>query len=97
VHPHWFAFPPPAQVSGAVQLFGHWSTLPQPSSIWPHWAPWPAHVIGTHVPLPHLSVPPAPQVWPVPHLPQSMVPPQPSGMVPHCAPIVAQVIASHLH
>jgi hypothetical protein len=44
-------------------------------------------VVGVQLPIPQtLGVPPPPQLWPVPQLPQLTLPPQPSGTVPQFWP-----------
>jgi hypothetical protein len=74
---------------------GHCTIIPHPSSMLPHWAPCDAHVVGTHVPEPHLSGPPPPQV-PASQVPHERTLPQPSGTFPHWAPKPVQVVGLHL-
>lgn len=97
VHPHCVAFPLPPQVSGAWHVSGHCTTTPHPSSMLPHWAFSDVHVIGTHVPEPHWSVPPPPHVVPASQVPHESVFPQPSGTLPHSALKSEQASGWHLH
>lgn len=97
VHPHCVAFPLPSHVCGATHVSTHCTTFPHPSSMLPHSAPCDSHVVGTHGPVPHWSVPPPPHVAPASHVPHEMVFPQPSGTFPHSALKLAQVSGVHLH
>jgi hypothetical protein len=96
VQPHLFATPAPPHVSGKLHVLQTNVSL-QPSEMLPHSAPCAAHVVGVQEPEPHLKLPPAPQVWPLPQSPQFSVFPQPSGGWPQSAPRDAQVAGVQTH
>ncbi len=94
--PHTLGRPPPPQVVPAAQV-PHISSPPHPSDTGPQLAPSPAHVRGTHAPLPpqRPGLPPPPQVCGATQVPHVSSPPQPSDTGPQSAPALAQVRRTH--
>jgi hypothetical protein len=83
--PHWFAVPPPPQVSGDAQPVGapHVRRLPQPSGTLPQFAV--PQLPGVQLPPPpqRLATPPPPQVCGAVHgLQYAVWPPHPSLWIP---------------
>jgi hypothetical protein len=100
--PHWFAVPPPPQLSPEGQVPQE-SWPPHPSGSEPQVALESRQVVGTQVDpllLELLDVLVvhwfASQVWPAAQAPQVSCPPQPSEMAPQVARVAAQVVGTHV-
>lgn len=72
--PHWFAVPPPPQVSSWPHE-PQFNASPHPSDMIPHAAFNCAHVFGQHAVVPHWFAPAPPQVSPDGQAPQLTIPP----------------------